>query len=396
MRRLVGVLTSVLALASCAGSGPIEFGAILPLSGSSAVYGEPVRKGIELAYEQIQAREDLEHTIELTLVDSESSPEKAAELARRLYDQGALAIIGGVTTAEALAMVPEADRADRVLLSPTASSPDLTGISGNFFRVFFSDFREGTKMGTFAAESMDISSIVILAKEEPWATGVQAIFADEFERQGGEVVEVLEFPAGVSDFSGLVARVNTLEPDAVYLAAYARDVAQLVEGLRASRFGGKILTTHAFAASQVLAEAGSAAHGVLLTGPYFDIDSEEGPVKEFIDAYEAKYGEVPDVWAAHGYDALMVLIEAIPDPFRTASDFRSGMRAIEDYPGAAGVVRFDEKGDVGKFPRVYQVTAEGLRDYETDIAMQREELMKKLRELREKRRRALMQQQNDN
>lgn len=398
MRRVFPVLVtmvglvSILGLGACAGRGPIEFGAVLPLTGPSAVYGESVRKGIDLAYEQIQARDDLDNEIRLTVVDSESDPEKAAELAKQLYDQGVLAIVGGVTTAEALAMVPVADRADRVLLSPTASSPDLTGISGNFFRVFFSDFKEGTKMGNFAAESMDIGNIVILAKEEPYATGVQTIFKDEFERLGGDVLEVLEFPEGISDFSGLVARVNTLKPEAVYLAAYARDVAALIEGLRDSGYGGKILTTHAFASRSILDEVGAKAHGVLLTGPYFDIDSEEEPVKSFVDAYRAKYDQRPDVWAAHGYDAMMVLVEAIPEPFRTASDFRNGMRAIEDYPGASGVVRFDERGDVGKFPRVYQVTAEGLRDYETDIAKQREELMKKLRELREQRRRALLQQ----
>lgn len=388
----VGILAAITGLAACIGGGTIEFGAVLPLTGPSAVYGESVRKGVDLAYEQIQAREDLEHEIELTVVDSESDPEKAADLARRLYDQGVLAILGGVTTAEALAMVPVADRADRVLLSPTASSPDLTGISGNFFRVFFSDFKEGIKMGNFASEKMEIGSVVILAKEEPWATGVQTIFKGEFERLGGDVLEVIEFPQGLSDFSGLIERVDTLEPEAVYLAAYARDVAALVEGLRDSGYRGKILTTHAFASPAILEEVGEAAHGILLTAPYFDLESEEEPIRSFADAYEARYGQRPDVWAAHGYDAMMVLVEGIPKPFRTASDFRSGLRAIEDYPGAAGVVRFDEKGDVGKFPRVYQIGAEGLRDYEADIEKQRQELLKKLQDIRDERRRALLQQ----
>ena len=172
--------------------------------------------------------------IALRVVDSESDSAKAAQLLEQLYDEGVLAVIGGVTTAEAIEMVPVADRADRVLLSPSASSPELTGISRNFFRVFFSDFDEGTKMGNFAAVQMEISSVVILAKEETWATGVQEIFAREFERHGGQVLEVLEFPAGTRDYSGLVERVNTLDPSAVYLAAYAEEVAQMVTELRAN------------------------------------------------------------------------------------------------------------------------------------------------------------------
>lgn len=389
MRKLFPALCATLFLLGCPGAGTIEFGAVLPLTGSSAVYGESVRKGIELAYEQIQAREDLEQTIGLRILDSESDPDKAAQLLEQLYDEGVLAVIGGVTTAEALAMVPVADRADRVLLSPSASSPELTGISKNFFRVFFSDFDEGTKMGVFAA-GKGYNSVVILAKEETWARGVQEIFVEVFGGNDGEVMEVLEFPEGTSDFSGLVERVNTLEPSAVYLAAYAQDVAKLVEEIKASGYDGKILTTHAFASPSVLAEVGEAAYGVLLTAPHFEVDHEGEPIKSFVQAYDAKYGELPDVWAAHGYDALNVFVEAIPEPFRTASDFRTGLRGIEDFPGVAGVIRFDERGDVGKFPRVYQVVSGGLRDYETDVTKEKEELMKKLRELREQRRRAAM------
>ena len=390
MGKLIPAVCAAVLLMGCPGSGTIHFGAVLPLTGSAAVYGNSVRQGIELAFAEVQARSDSEHTFELTILDSESDPAKAAELARQLYDQDVLAIIGGVTTAEAIAMVPVADGADRVLLSPSASSPELTGISKNFFRVFFSDFDEGTKMGNFSAGKGYVSA-VILAKQEPWATGVQQIFAEEFARNGGEVLDVVEFPEGTSDFSGLVQRVNTLDPSAVYLAAYAQDVAKLVTEIRESGYAGKILTTHAFASPAVLAEVGRPAYGVLLTAPHFEVDADGEPIKSFVEAFDAKFGDIPDVWAAHGYDAFMVFVEAIPTPFRTTSDFRSGLRALEDHPGVAGVVRFDERGDVSKFPRVYQVVEGGLRDYETDITKEKEELLKQLRELREKRRRAAMQ-----
>jgi len=208
-------------------------------------------------------------------------------------------------------------------------------------------------------------------------------------------MEVLEFPDGLQDYSGLVERVNTLEPAAVYLAGYAEEVAQLVSAIRGSGYEGRILTTHAFASPAILEQVGEPARGVLLTGPQFEVDAEGEPIKSFVTAFGEKFNDAPDVWAAHGYDAMNVLVEAIPDPFRTASDFRTGMRQIEDYPGVAGNVRFDEKGDVSKFPHVYQVTGDGLRDYEIDISKTREELQKQLQELRDKRRRAQMQQNND-
>jgi branched-chain amino acid transport system substrate-binding protein len=391
-QRLFTALSVLLVLAGCSGDETIHFGAVLPVTGSAAIYGESVRRGVELAFEHIQARSDSAYTFDLKIVDSGSDPAKAAELLRQLYEEGALAVIGGVTTAEALEMVSVADEADRVLLSPSASSPELTGISRNFFRVFFSDFREGIKMANFAVMQAGLKTVVILAKEELWAAGVQEIFAKEFARNGGEVLDVLEFPEGTQDFSGLVERVNTLEPAAVYLAAYAEDVAALVEQIRASGYKGRILTTHAFASPTILERVGEPARGVLLTAPQFKADSDGEPIKSFVTAYGEKYNDAPDVWSAHGYDAMMVLVEAIPEKFRTPSDFRSGLKSTDDYHGVAGNIRFDEKGDVGKFPHVYQVTTEGLRDYEIEVSRDREALMEQLRALREKRRKAQMEQ----
>jgi len=389
-QRLLLTLSIPFVLVGCPGGNVIQFGAVLPLTGDAAIYGESVRRGVELAFEHIQARPEATYTFELTVVDSGSDPARAAELLGQLYDSGALAVIGGVTTAEALAMVSVADEAERVLLSPSASSAELTGISRHFFRVFFSDFDEGTTMGRFAVKK-GLETVVILAKEERWAAGAQEIFARQFVHYGGEVLESLEFPEGTHDFSGLIDRINTLRPAAVYLAAYAEDVAVLVEQIRASGYAGRILTTHAFASPATLERVGEPARGVFLTAPPFEADSEDEPIKSFVTAYGAKYHDAPDIWSAHAYDAMMVLIEAIPDTFRTPSDFRSGLKSLVDYPGVAGVINFDEKGDVRRFPHVYQVTTDGLRD-EIEMESEREALKKELSEARERRRKAQMEQ----
>ncbi len=369
---------------ACTQQGGIHFGAVLPETGEAAVYGQSIRKGAELALKEIQAANPESITVEF--VDSGSDPEKAAEEADRLLDAGALALLGGVTTPEALAMIEVINQHDRVLLSPSASSPALTGASINFFRVFFSDFTEGVKMANFAAVKQEISNVVVIAKEQDYARGVQDVFEQEFVRNGGTVLETIEVPEGLTDFSGVVQRVNTLKPEAVFIAGYASDIAKVVTALREIGFKGRILTTHAFASGEVLAAAGPAANKTLLTLPVFDPHSEEEPVKSFVEAFQTEYDEVPDVWAAHGYDAMMVLYEAIPDELRTPADFWTGMRQTEDYPGVTGPIRFDEKGDVSRFPRVFMVDGGELVDYETEVDRRRRELEEKLQKLREQRR----------
>ena len=381
---LLVLLSTVLA---CQEDKPVKFGAVLPLTGEAAVYGEPIRKGVELAIEQLQTRQDYPYQLELVVVDSESDPEKGKQLLEDLYAQDSLAVIGGVTTAEALAMVAVADENDRVLMSPSASTPELTGISKNFYRVFPSDAREGATMGNFATQKMNAERVVILAKQSRYSKGIQEVFQKEFERHGGTVLDTIEFPSLSSDLSGAIERVMTLQPDAVYLAAYAEDLAQMIGYLRDQGYKETIFTTSAFAAPEIISRVGRPAEGVFLTQAAFDPDSEEPETQVFVEGYRAKYQSEPNLYAVHGYDATMVLAEALRRSGNVPSEFWSAVRSLRDFHGAAGTIQFDERGDVQKFPRVYVVNNGELVDYEAEVERRRQELLDRLRRLEEEQRR---------
>jgi len=385
MRTRLCLSAIVLLVAGCEQDATVKFGAVLPLTGEAAIYGEPVRKGVELAFEELQARTDYPYDLSLEVVDTESDPEKAKQLLDQMYDSGALAVIGGVTTAEALDMVAIADEHNQVLISPSASSPQLTGISKYFYRVFPSDAREGATMGMFANQKVDIKrGVVILAKEDLYAKGIQEVFKAEFEQFGGEVLDLIEFPSVPGDLSGLVERVMTINPDAVYLAAYASDVAQMISGLRELGYEGAIFTTSAFASPEIIAQVGKAANGVYLTQASFDVGSENPLVMEFVEAFRAKYGSDPDLYAAHGYDTMLVLAQALQEGGSIKTDFWKAIRSLRDFAGATGTIQFDERGDVQKFPRVYVVDDGVLVDYEARVEAKRRELLDRLRELERK------------
>jgi len=381
IRRNLILLVVLLAALGCQQEKVVKIGAVLPLTGEGAVYGQPVNKGVELAFEELQAREDFPYPVELTVLDSESDPEKAKQHLEQLYKDGALAVIGGVITPEALQMVAVADRYNHVLISPSASSPELTGISKNFYRVFPSDAREGATMGNFATQKLHSERVVILAKEHPYARGIQQQFRDQFEQFGGEVLELIEFPSVPGDLTGLVERVMTLEPDAVYLAAYAYDLAKMIVGLRELGYKGTIFTTSAFAAPEVIEQVGKPAEGVFLTQAAFDTESEEPKVANFVSAFREKYGLNPSLYAAHGYDSLQVIAQAAIESGIEATEFWKGVRALRDFQGATGTVQFDERGDVQKFPRVYVVVDGRLIDYEAEVERKRRELLDRLRAL---------------
>lgn len=385
MRNRLGLLVCAGLLAlSCGSDQPIAVGAVLTLTGDYDYYGIPIRQGVELAYDQIQADQEYPYELELRVVDSESDPETAAEQLNQLYRDGTLVAIGGVTSVEALAMIPVVDEHDRVLISPSATSPQLSGISSNFFRVIPSDFLGGTKMAQFATQTLGMETAVILARQEAYGRGVQRVFEGEFERLGGEVSEVIEYPPSTSDFTGLVQRVLNLDPGGVYLAGFAREIAVIVDGLRSSGYDGDVMTTEAFATPEIIEQAGAVANGVYLTQTLFDTTSDDPTVKAFVDAFRARYDADPDLYAAHGYDAMQVIATTIAESGRLPSEFWKAMKGVRGFPGVTGSIQFDDRGDVQKYPRVYIVARGQLLDYDSEVAARREELMRRLEALRQR------------
>jgi branched-chain amino acid transport system substrate-binding protein len=385
--RAAGLLTVValgLGLGGCGGgeAQPIRIGAVLPLSGDWSLYGEPIRRGIELAHEQVQAEYENEtypQPVELVIEDSASNPLTAASALEGLLRNDVFAVIGGVTSAEALAMTEGLDKAERVLLSPSASSPSLSGTSRYFFRIFPSDFREGTKIGSFAALKLDLDNAVVLAVNNPFARGISSVFQDEFVRYDGEVLGEIVYPDDAESYGRYVDDALEQNPQSVFIADFAEETRAIIESLRGKGFEGVILTTSAYAQPEIISATGAPAEGVVLAQTLFDPMSEDENVAAFAKAYSEKYGELPGLFAAHGYDAFKVITEAARDN-RLPSDMWQDLRSL-DYPGVTGQIQFDEKGDVGKFPRVYQIRDGVLLDYDEIVDSRKREREKRRQQL---------------
>lgn len=364
----------------------IKVGVVLPLTGENSTYGEAIRKGVELAFADIQADPDAGVALELLPVgDTESDPATGAELLEQQFNSGALIAVGGVTSDEAKEMVTAADKAELVLLSPSASSPELTGISRNFYRIFPSDFAAATKMAQFASQELKMTRVVVITEVQSYAKGIHGVFQPAFEGYGGEVLEVIEVPPGTSDLSGLMDRVMTLKPEAVYLAGFEVGIGSMIQELRRLKYQGRILTTSAFALPSAIARVGQDASGVILTQSVFELDSDHAHVQKFVKGYEEKYGESPDIYAAHGYDALRVVATALAGRPALPGEVIKGLRDVKEFPGVTGSIQFDEKGDVRKFPRLYIIGEDQLLyDYNERVRKQQDEIRKRRQALMEK------------
>ncbi len=382
---LIGLtaLLCCLVAVGCVEQGAVQIGAVIPLSGSYSVYGQEIQRGMELALEEVQTNGGLEFEVSLRIEDSGSDPAQAANLLADVYTT-AMAAIGGVSSAEALAMVPAADEAGKLLLSPTASSPELSGISKNFFRIFLSSEAESVAMAPFVVDKLKQEQVAVLAASDAFGQGA----ADSFENAwSGEMLGRFEFDADSADIAGPVSEAVATGAQAIYVAATGDSLVRAIQSLRDNGFvqtspekRAFILASSALASPEVLGAAGRAASGSYMTQTVFDPNDENEPTKSFVAAYEAKHQKKPDLYSAYGYDSVIVLVEALKEGgFMLPGDVAKGMKTLSNFPGVTGNIQFRENNDVQKFARVYYID-EQLNPVDFD-----EYMKARMDELREKR-----------
>lgn len=369
---------------ACGGGGePDRVGLVLPLSGQARVYGRSLERGAHLAQKQLAERSgEGEAPFTLVVRDSASHPQRAAEQARDLYDEGAVAVIGGATNPEARAMAQVAGDVKRVLISPSASNAELAGSSRYVFRLSPSDYQQAVKMGGFAVLSLDLTKAAVLMPSSDAGRELGGVFRTEFERQGGEVLGQATYPEGAEgtlgagdaeDVSHAVEQALEAHPQAVYVAASGGDPAarRIVQELARRGFRGTVMTTSAFAVSGLLESDRAGTDGLIVSGTRFDPAGDDPEVEAFVKAYRAEYDADPDAYAAQAYDAVMALAEAMKAEDTNARELWKGLRGLSGYQGVTGVIQFDEQGNVGQFPRVYVVEGGKLEEMEADSAKRR-------------------------
>ncbi len=358
MKSFIGVLFLVLAIGTFACKEEVKVyrvGAVLPLSGAAETYGRNVQNGIKLALDEVNAAGGAKgKPLDVLTEDDQTNEQTAVQKAEQLSKNGVPVIIGGVTSNLALALVPACEKNKVVLLSPTATSPKLTGISPYFFRNFPSDTREGRVMAEHAVRRMKIRSVAILYVDKEYGQGLTEVFKKRFTELGGTVPFEKPYPEGTTDFAPFVTEIKQAAPDAVYLPGYYREIADILSEIKKQEVLPKLLSVQGMATPMFLEIAGEAAEGVVYPQPPFDPNSPDPAIQKFVRAYRAKFPTKPDVDAAFAYDALWVIAKAINRCEQYPEDLKARI-ADTNHQGITGEITFDSGGDVDIQPRIFHV-----------------------------------------
>lgn len=350
---LTALAVLMAALVGC--SSEVAVGVVVSDDGAGKVYGEKVRNAIDLALDEINAEPPAGKTVTVIYKNDESKPEVAVNVTKELIEtDGVDMIIGGLLSDVALAMAPVCEEAEVILLSPTASAPELSQAGDWIFRNFPSDITEGTSMAQFARDAT-VEQVVVFSVKSSWGVALKNVFTERFEDSYRKVVGTFEFEDGASaeELRGLVDQAKELNPQGIYLIAYAKQLNELLAALDEAGVEGVRMSTSAVT-EEIPRWAGEAAELLVYPQPPFDPESDEPQVKAFVEAYRSRFGSAPDTYAAHAYDAMKIMAHAIGESGTgNGPAVRSAMNRMNEFEAVSGKSIFDRNGDVNQIPRLF-------------------------------------------
>ena len=354
---LVAALALVMCSACFAEEGTLKIGFIGPLTGAAAVYGTSCLQGAQIAVDEINAKGGMQ--IELIAEDDEHDPEKSVNAYNTLWDEGAQMIVGCVTTGPCKAVSAEAYNDRMFMLTPSASSTEVTEGKDNMYQVCFTDPNQGSASAQFIVDNGLATKVaVIYNNADAYSTCIYQTFVANAAELGLEVVSVTTFTDDTTDFSVQLTDAKDNGADLVFLPIYYTPASMILSQANAMEYAPTFFGVDGM--DGILTMEGfdtSLAEGLMLLTP-FAADAEDERTQAFVAAYQAAYTDVPTQFSADGYDAVYALYEAslqggITGDTSTedACEILVSVMPEITVSGLTGEMDWDANGEVTKTPK---------------------------------------------
>lgn len=333
-------------LSGCRVRQTIKVGFLGGLSGRVSDVAIEGRNGAQLAVEMANAAGGvLGQPIELIVRDDEQKQDMAMRGLNELADSQVAFVVGPMTSQMAVAVAPLANTLHLPLISPTATTHELTGLADYFFRLV-PDARTGARQQAEYFLTRQARTLVTIADvrnkafSDSWANSV----AERFKAGGGQVPQQLRFQSGGdTDLTALATKATADKAQVIVIVAGAVDAALIAARLRKLDSHVQLATAPWAGTEQLIQLGGKAVDGALVP-QYFDRDSPTEAFQHFVASYHSRFGETPGFAATNACDAVNLGLAALAQAGH-ASHLKDVLQRAQNYQGLQRAISLDAQGD---------------------------------------------------
>ena len=349
-----------LALCGSAGAAEksIKIATQSPLSGDQSVIGVDIKRGAELALEQLSGPlEAMGIKPNLAPFDDQANPDAGVANAKRIVsDPAILAIVGHYNSGVQIPSSEVYHSSGLVNISPANTNPKVTTrgyLEVN--RIVGRDDVQGV-VGADFAKSKGAKTVFVVHDKTAYGQGIAEFFKQKATENGMKVLG-FEGTEEKANFDALLSPVVAGNPDLVYFGGMAFQAAVLFKQARERGYEGMFLSDDGFDSS----DAAKIGGGTLIAGGGTYYSTVSGPASvypgtaKFLKDFQAKYNATPQPFAAQAYDCMAISLKAIENAAKahgnkvpTRKAVAEAVRSLKDFKGITGTFTFNKIGDPEK------------------------------------------------
>lgn len=383
-RRILGatVAASVLGMAGLAAQAADKtayIGITLPLTGADAQSATLIKNGAQMAIDEANEKGGVAgYKLESIVLDDGTAtagqydPAQAATNTKKLVaNPGVVANVGPQMSGEGKAMSPILSAGNLATITPSSTNPDITSPKfaqqfrpngkAVYFRTVTTDAFQGPNMANYFADVLKVKTVYVLDDSGAYGVGIADSFQKQAEARGMKVLGRDQLNPKEADYSTILTKVKALNPDGLYYGGVAQAgvklvkqaydiIPKLVKGGGDGLVGPEILTGAGFPAAE--------GWYATIASPHL---TENPDAQAVVERFKKKFNAQPDDYAITGYDATLVIIDAIKRTAEagkpvTRDNIRDAIQSTK-MNTLQGEISFDENGDLlNKVISVFKIT----------------------------------------
>ena len=332
----------------------VKIGVYLPITGGNAIGGQLELDGVKLAHQQYPTVDGKK--IELVVVDNKSDKVESANAVKRLIEKDKVrAIIGTYGSSLAMAGGEVAEKAGIPMAGTSCTNPLVTQGKKYVFRVCFIDPFQGAGAADYALKELKAKSAAMLIEvTEDYSVGLGNFFKQNFTKNGGKIVSVMNYQKGDQDFTAQLTEIISKNPDVLYIPANFAEGAIIMRQARELGAKFSILGGDAMDNPEMVKIGGESVEGFSYTSFAYSPNMPEklmSPIqKQFTAQWRKAFpGKDPAALTGCGYDAYLLIYNAIKNAKSTDPEkITAAIASTKDMPGVTGTTTINKTHDAEK------------------------------------------------
>ena len=351
---VVGLAVLLVAPAWAQAPKTVTIGFVNHLTGDAAVYGQSMKKGTELALEEINAAWAKKNMkLEVVFEDDRLAAADAQTAFLKLTQSDKVPVVmGSGSSTVTLSLCPKAQEAKVVLISSISTAPGLKKCGAYFFGMMATDDAAGVEWAHMAKRLGHKEAAVTYINND-YGLGVKDAFVGAFKKAGGKVLIEQGHEVGGTDFRAEVLKVKAANPKVVFIVSHVKEGSLILKqakelGVQAQWIGDTALQT-----KEIPELAGAGAEGFIALSPG---DKTTGVYKSFAEKFKKKLNSDPTIWADFAYDTTWVVAKAIEAGATSGEAIQKKLKDVaKAYKGPSGPKALNQFNVVAEYYEAYQV-----------------------------------------